>query len=58
MAYENVIINAIFRCDTFVDYIYNNTGNQSLSSWNLIAPAIVYNNVKIERKSSVFKKYE
>lgn len=48
-AYGNVRVNAVFRCDTFVDYIYQSTGNGSLSSWNTILPIIAYNKVQYER---------
>ena len=49
LSYKYVKVQAVFRCDTFVDYIYRATGNGALSSWNLIYPFIAYNNVEYER---------
>ena len=49
VTYSNVRVNAVVRCDTFVNYIYQATGNGSLSSLNVIYPFIAYSNAKIER---------
>ena len=49
ITYGNVRVNAVFRCDTFVDYIYQATGNGKLSSWSVIYPFVAYSNADIER---------
>lgn len=49
LSYSTKIIKSVFRCDTFVDYIYQSTGNGTLSSWNVILPVIAYNKVQYER---------
>lgn len=47
--YANVPVQAVFRCDTFVDFLYSNTGNGSLVTWNTITPVWAYNKVTIQR---------
>lgn len=48
-SYKTVRINAKFRCDTFVDYMYTATGNKSLVEWASILPVLAYNRVEVTR---------
>lgn len=47
--YEYVPIQAVFRCDTFVNFLYYNTGNGNLADYNVIAPRMVYVSRPIQR---------
>lgn len=50
LSYSTKVVRAVFRCDTFVDYLYQSTGNGTLYSWNAILPVTAYNKVQYERK--------